>query len=393
MAEACTKLGLKVEDIELPVMELPVIINELPHDESQNATAIAEVILWPYKRLEFLAQVLDRVTKFCYSTDAFWISPNPALYEKYLRTRVLPTVALEWQSEDNNMMTEPASNTIITPVPSALRSVNQFYMGHGYWRNRCQDPYQTLLPAFFLPNIRVIECRNMFPASLNEDLTPLGTDAPYPYTSPITTLRFSWCDMRVETFEKFLRLPKSLVECSFIHSTHGMDCCTMSDMVQLLSNYHSKSLEILTLDGTEESQTIGEFWAEPGDDMTPERIGSLKHFENLRVIDAPLWSLVDCSDREICNLSDVLPESLEVIKLSFVRTHDKYPQLCLETIKGHLECMIEKKREMYPRLVIVEVHIRYTARNPEPDWDCLDESFQASLAGLAMQENVRLIIH
>ena len=387
LTEACTKLGLKVEDMELPVMELL-------HVESQNP--IAERILWPYKRLEFLAQVLHRVTKFCYSTDALWIAPNPVLYERYRRTWVLPTVALQWQSEDNDMMTEPGSSTSITPVPSVLRSVNQFYLGHGYWQNECQDPYQTLLPAFFFPNIRVIQCSNMVPASLNEDLTPLAHDAPHPYSSTITTLHFTFCDMRTRTYEKFLRLPKALVECSFIHSTHGigMERCTMSDFVHLLSNYHSKSLEILTLDGTEESQTIGTFWAGPRHDRTPERIGSLKHFENLRVIEAPIWSLVNCSDREVCNFPEVLPESLEVIKLSLVMTHDKSPQLCLEAIKGHLECMIEKKREKYPRLAIVEVYIRYIAIPPGADWDCLYEGFKDSLAGLAMQEdNVRLIIH
>ena len=387
MTEACTNLGLKVEDMELPVMEVPFIIQELPDVN-------AELILWPYKRLEFLAQVLHRVTKFCYSTDGDWISPFPALYEKDLRTMLLPAVAPEWQSEDNNMMTEPASSTIITPVPSALRSVNQFYMGYSYWPSICQDPYQALLPAFFLPNIRVIQCSRIIPEFRNEDLTPLGPDAPHPYTSPITTLQFTSCDMRTTTFEKFLRLPKALLECSFRDSTHGRDCCKMSDMVQLLSNYHSKSLEILTLDGSEDTQKFGTVWIDGGDDISPERIGSLKHFENLRVIEVPLWSLVDCSGREKCNLPEILPASLEIIKLSFVMTVDyKCPQLCMETIKGHLKCMIEKKREMYPRLAMVEVYIRYITRREAQDLYCLYEYLEDSLAGLALQENVRLIIH
>ena len=391
MIEACTKLGLKIEDMELPVMELPATIKELPDVKQQNA--MAELILWPYKRLEFLTQVLYRVTKFCYSTDGHWFSPFPALYEKHLRTRVRPAVAIEWQSEDNNIMTEPASSKIIIPVPSALRSIHQLYMGHGYWHNTCHDPYQTLLPSFFLPNIRIIQCRNLFPEWGSEDLTPLGPDAPHPYTSPITALHFTLCDMRAETFEKFLRLPKTLVECSFKDSTHGLDCCAMSDMVQLLSDYHSKSLEILTLDGPEERQKFRTVGIHVGDDIAPERIGSLKHFENLRVIEAPLWSLVDCSDREICNLPEILPESLEIIKLSFDMTLDKCPQLCLETIKGHLEYMIDKKREMYPRLAIVEVYVKYIARKQGLDWDRLYEGFKDSLAGLAMHENVRLIIH
>ena len=363
LTETCTKLGLKVEDMDLDV-------------------------IWPYKRFELLVQVLDRVTKFCYCTDAHRDSPF-ATFDKR-------DVALQSQWQDNNMMTKPAFSTIITPVPSALRSMDQFYIGHGYWHNiNCENPYQTLLPVFFLPNIRVIQCSNMFSSSVNldEELTSLDPYTPHPYTSPVTTLHFTLCDMQLETFEKFLGLPKSLVEFSFRNCTHDGYSCTMGDMVQLLSNYHSESLEILTLDGTEDSQKIKTIWADKGDHISPHRIGSLKDFKTLRVIEAPIWSLVDC-DRETLtfNLPEVLPQSLEKIKFFVDMTVDKRPQQYLETIKGHLECMIENKRKKYPRLAIVEVCTRHIARNEEPDWDCLFEDFEDSLAGLAMKENVRLNI-
>ena len=364
LTAACTNLGLDVEDMELDV-------------------------IWPYKRFELLVQLLDKVTKFCYSTDAHRDSPFATIDKK--------DVALESQWQHNNMISEPAFSTSITPVPSALRSVDQFYMGHGYWHNViCENPYQTLLPVFFLPNIRVIQCSNIFRSSVvDEDVTSLALYTPPAYTSPVTTLRFTLCDVQLETFEKFLGFPKALVEFSFRNCTHGGYGCTMGDMVQLLSNYHSKSLEILTLDGTEKSQKIGTVWSDKGDDISPRRIGSLNDFKTLRVIEAPIWSLVDCSDPQtlISNLPEVLPQSLEKIKFFVDITLDKCPQQYLEIINWHLECMIEKKRKKYPRLAIVEVYTRYIARNEGPDWDCLYEDFKDSLAGLAMKENVRLNIH
>ena len=390
MAEACMKLGLKVEDIELPVISRDGIAEEVRPELESDST-------WPYKRLEFLAQVLHRVTKFCYYTDADWIWPFPTLYKKDLQNRALPADALESQSEDNNIMTEPASRTIITPVPSPLRRVDQYYMGEGYWHYKCQNPYQVLLPAFFLPNIRVIQCSNMLCLSGDEYLTHLGPDAPHPHTSPITTLHVTSSDIHLETFENFLRLPKALVECTYMNSgDRGMDACTMRDMGHLLSKHHSKSLEILTLDGTEPSEVFVGSSSPDGHYIAPERIGSLRHFVKLRVIKAPYWSLVSCIDwivdlpeAESPSLLKVLPQSLEIIKVFL----DEGQMPWLRNIKEQLKCMIQKKSEMYPRLTKVEVDIRYIARKEGPDWDCLYKSFIDYLAGLAMKENVRLIIH
>ena len=65
----------------------------------------------------------------------------------------------------------------------------------------------------------------------------------------------------------------------------------------------------------------------------------------------------------------------------------------MRNLKRHLKCLIQKKREMYPRLVRVEVDIRWMARKEGPDWDCLYEGFMDCLVGLAIKENVRLIMH
>ena len=171
------------------------------------------------------------------------------------------------------------------------------------------------MTAFFLPNIRAIQCSKIY--MRDEDLTVLVPDVPPPFTSPITTLHMTSSGMPLKTFTKFLRLPKALVEFSYRGSTHiGMNGYTMNDMGLVLSRYHYKSLEILTLEGTE---TI-EARAQPGlpyegDYAAPERIGSLTHFEKLRVIEVPLWTLVSYSYQRY-DITGLLPKSLEIIKLS-----------------------------------------------------------------------------
>ena len=367
MVEACTKLGLKVEGMELPVISRDGMAKEICSGLESDST-------WPYKRLEFLAQVLHKVTKFCYYTDADWIWPVPIA------------------------STGPASRIITTPVPSALRTVEQYCLGQhlaGYVES---NTYQTLLPAFFLPNIRVIQCLNIISPSDYECLPHLGPDAPRPHTSPVTTLHITWSLIRRETLEKFLRLPKALVEYSYRNSADiGNNPCTMRDMGLLLSKYHSKSLEILTLNGT----VTNEIRATPrstveGHSIAPERIGSLRHFVKLRVIEAPYWSLVRFSGREIPNLPDyetpsllqLLPKSLQIIKLSVDECQEEW----LTYIKAQLRCMIQKKREMYPRLTKVEVDIRYIAGKERPDWDCLYQSFMDCLADLAMKQKVHFSI-
>ena len=378
MAEASRRLGLKIEDIELPVTSQDGIAAEFrPRLEPRRP--------WPYKRLEFLAQVLHKVTKFCYYTNGDWIWPFPTLYKEHLQT-------LESQSEVNTIMTEPASRTVITPVPSALRSVNHLIMGHGGVIVHCQNPYLALLPAFFLPNIRAIQCSNIVCLQPFEDLTPLGAGEPHPHTSPITGLHITSCDIDLDTLEKFLMLPKALVEYCYKSSTYiGMNSHTLSAMGQLLSKYQSKSLEILTLDGAHSSYAQATPRGPPDERyIAPERIGPLRHFVKLRVISAPLWCLVSCSGEEIWNLPDVLPQSLEIIKLSI----DWCPQLCVGAVQRHLRFMIEKKREMYPRLAKVEVHLRHIPITKEgPEWDFLYGSFVYYLVDLAMEQNLCLVIH
>ena len=282
MADACTKLGLKVEGMELPVMSQDGMAEEFrPGLDWSRSRA--------YKRLEFFAHILHKVTRFCYYTNADWIWPFPTLHKRHLHTRALPAVALESQSEENNIiMSEPACTTIATPVPSGLRSLDQYYMGHDFWYSECRTPCQSLLPAFFLPNIRGIECSKIY--MLDEDLTALGPDAPHPHTSPVTTLHLILTDMHLETFEKFLRLPKALVEYSYRNTKYPfmhVNGFTMSDMVHVLSKYHSKSLETLTLDASETRE---------GNYIAPTRISSLRQFVKLRVIEAPYWSLVNSPD-------------------------------------------------------------------------------------------------
>ena len=377
MAEACRRLGLKAEDIELPVTSQDGIAEEFRHGLEPSRPL-------PYKRLEFLAQVLHKVTKFCFYTYGDWIWPFPTLYKEHLQT-------LESQSEDNNMMTEPASRTVITPVPSALRSVDHLIIGHCDELVRCRNPYLALLPAFFLPNIRTIQCINILNMEPFEDLTPLGAIAPRPHTSPITGFHITSSEFPLDILEKFLMLPKALLEYGYRSCTYlGMHSHTVSDMGQLLSKYQSESLEILTLDVAHSSyaQAIPRGPANE-DYIAPERIGPLRHFAKLRVISAPLWSLVSCSGQEIWNLPDILPKSLEIINLSI----DLGPQLLEEAVQRHLRFMIGKKRAMYPRLTKVEVHLRHIAPKIGPRWNLLYKSFVNNLAELAMEQNVCLVIH
>ena len=167
------------------------------------------------------------------------------------------------------------------------------------------------------------------------------------------------------------------------------------EMGQLLSTYQSKSLEILTLDGREASELHE-------GSSAPVPIGSLRDFVKLRVIEAPYWSLVSCVNldpwhilirnvprAERPSLLKFLPRSLEVIRL-FV---DYYQERYLQIIRLELKCMIQNKREMYPRLTKVKLGIRYITRKEGLAWNCVYARFMGCLGGLSMKENVQLIIH
>ena len=392
LAEACTNLGLKVEDTELP---------DIPDDDdvSDYSTAISSEWAWSYRRLKFLAQVLHKVTMIRYDTNSTWIWPFSTFYRQDLQTRALLAAV---QSEDSNIITERTSRTLITPVPAALRAVKEYCMGKNQLHYVCKNLYDVLLPAFFLPNIRVIHCNQILCPLPYESLQRLGFHAPQPHTSPITTLYINSSAIPFGTLERFISLPKALAECSYRNcSGTGSGNSSLWDVGQLLSKYQSKSLEVLALDGIQSQEHMF------GGSQDPlamffipqEPIGSLRDFIKLRVIEAPFWSLIckNTNQSEIPNrpnggrpsLSHVLPHSLEILKLTF----DYYGSMWLPTIEAELMGMIEVKKEMYPRLAKVDLDIRNRAHKLILDWDSVYKGLTGSLGDLARQENVQLIIH
>ena len=291
------------------------------------------------------------------------------------------------------MSTTAGTPTFLDQLPDEP-SVDRFQIGSRHWPSICLDPYQALLPAFFLPNIRAIECSNI---RGDMDSMPLGPDAPDPHTSPITTIDMNSSDMRLATFEKLLRLPKALVVYRHRNAQFINNGCTLSEIVKLLSKYQASSLEILTLDGLESTEVFAEPRSATELFYTPKGIGSLRHFEKLRVIEAPYWSLVTCPnweklpDADKPSFLDILPRSLEVLKL----TLDEFPMRLMGYLYNQLETLIRKKKEMYPRLTRVEVIKRYDVKTERPEWNFgyTSKDFIEWVGILAMSEKVDLVIH
>ena len=415
MAEACTKLGLKVED-----MKLPDISADISEDAYESEKA------WLYQRVEFLAQVLHKLTTICYDTNSEWIWPFLGFYKKDPPVRVLLAGGLGSQSEDGESMPE----SIVTPVPPALRTVERYYIGHDTWSDKRPNPYQALLPAFCLPKICFIQSENINWPSAHEFLlhsVPCGSTV---HTSPVTTLHLTRCNVPLEILERLLSLPKALFEFGYWNSgsvDRNTPYCIW-DVGQLLLEYQSKSLEVLTLDGVEADENcenVLERYRYPRATWTYypvlERIGSLRDFVKLRYIEVPYWNLVggESNPWEIHEIAEVeeytrcpelfqhtqpplpyiLPRSLETIKLSLQRYQTLW--LPIENVRLFADCnivrqlksMIQKKKEMYPKLTKVELDIRFTTDRSGPVWKCLYKNFLACLGDLAREEKVQLIIN
>ena len=90
---------------------------------------------------------------------------------------------------------------------------------------------------------------------LNGDSPALRTVESYVHTSPVTTPHLTRCNAPLEILKKLLSLPKALVGFSYwkgwANDDTGVNAYSIWDVGQLLSQYQSKSPEVLTLIGVE----------------------------------------------------------------------------------------------------------------------------------------------
>lgn len=102
------------------------------------------------------------------------------------------------------------------PLPVALQSVREV---HYYWSGRGLEWFDTdqldpsiLLVLFRLPAIRMLDVRFMCHADVEID----WTEAAYPVgSSTVTDLHFGYGDVTMYTFEKVLRIPRTLTHFSY----------------------------------------------------------------------------------------------------------------------------------------------------------------------------------
>ena len=123
-----------------------------------------------------------------------------------------------------------------------------------------KNPYQALLPAFFLPNIRFIQSGGINWSSGHEDFLHSVPRAPYVHTSPVTTFHLAQSNDPRGILKWLLSLPKALVEFGYwkgkLSTNNYTTAYSILDVGQLLSKYQSGFQRLESLSTVRASETL-----------------------------------------------------------------------------------------------------------------------------------------